>query len=239
MILADEITCEVADANAVKIDLIDCSTSLIDSAKGVELMWIAIGAIGAFGAMVITIFMARYAWKAWNAAQKQNESTEKQIQLTRDLFIEAQRVPAVTDYINDLRRLCLYVDELDSAQQTKLSASLEHDAVRWMLTYPTTLERRSLEIISIRIGTATLEYIITDRNKEIAKLKDPEFDVEKIDGRLGEISKYLADVCEDMVARCIRLHHGQIAIEKFESELELSLEKLSGQLKYWKETCPV
>lgn len=130
MILADEITCKVATPDAVKVDLIDCSTSLIDSAKGVELMWIAIGAIGAFGAMVITIFMARYAWKAWNTSRMQ-------LVATLDIALADKRLKAVPEFINSVRSLA---DSYGQGKTLEEVIELEESAYLagelWALTYP-------------------------------------------------------------------------------------------------------
>jgi len=129
MIRADEIICQIADPNAVKVELIDCSTSLIDSAKGLELMWLAVGSIGAFFAMVITIFMARYAWKAWNTSQDQ-------LELTREIALEQQRLPALAEFIKALR-LLVFVDtskdDVQTARALAREASLH--AELWTISY--------------------------------------------------------------------------------------------------------
>lgn len=130
MILADSITCQVATPNAVKVELINCSTSLIDSAKGVELMWIAIGAIGAFGAMLITLVMARYAWKAWNTAQQQLEAT-------KDIALAEKRQAAMPDLLQKLRSLR---ESFSAGMSQKQIDGLAQDAYLaadiWAATYP-------------------------------------------------------------------------------------------------------
>lgn len=129
MILADEITCQIADPNAAKVELINCSTSLIGSAKGLELMWIAIGAIGAFGAMLITIFMARYAWKAWVTSREQLEHMRRESSLLR-------RQPALVDFLRILRS---YYHEAADSPGGLVSPSKEEvnfAADIWLLSYP-------------------------------------------------------------------------------------------------------
>jgi len=130
MIRADEITCQIADPNAVKVELIDCSTSLIDSAKGLELMWLAVGSIGAFLAMVITIFMAHFAWKAWN-------TSESQLKLTREISLEQQRLPALTDFVKALRSLSF----IDTSKHTprdsgEFAREAQFMAEIWAISYP-------------------------------------------------------------------------------------------------------
>lgn len=131
MILADPINCTIPSMDALKIkgQEITCTTSLIDSAKGVELIWIAIGAIGAFGAMFITLFMARYAWKAWNTAQDQ-------LELTREISLEQQRLPALADFIKALR-LLVFVDTSASTEKEarKLAREASLHAELWTISY--------------------------------------------------------------------------------------------------------
>ncbi|GAA1893731.1 hypothetical protein GCM10009715_43630 [Paeniglutamicibacter psychrophenolicus] len=64
MISADAITCHIATPNAVKLELINCTTNLMDTAKGVELFWMMVSALGA-------VLAAIFAGVAWRTAKKQ------------------------------------------------------------------------------------------------------------------------------------------------------------------------
>lgn len=120
MILADAITCQIATPEAVKVDLINCSTSLIDSAKGVELMWIAIGAIAAF---LASMFAARAFWNA-----------QKQLKLA-----EAQhRYPLLREILDAMRPVFEHEpDSLDSQSRLReLTGEANYLLRMWIVFYP-------------------------------------------------------------------------------------------------------
>lgn len=203
MILADKITCKVATPNAVKVDLIDCSTSLIDSAKGVELMWIAIGAIGAFGAMIITIFMARYAWKAWDTARKQLEHSQSEAVLNR-------RQAAIVDYLRVLNR---YFHDSKIGTQGLVNPSIEDVRFAsdlWLLSYPKIAREDSVWKLLV-----SFESILA-RSKALNEISNHEHI-----GKLGEDYKSSLDeaiVHSSLQARYVLDEMNRVALELHRGE---------------------
>ncbi|PRB78257.1 hypothetical protein CQ012_02390 [Arthrobacter sp. MYb214] len=205
MILADEITCQIADPNAAKVELINCSTSLIDSAKGLELMWIAIGAIGAFGAMLITIFVARYAWKAWRTANDQ-------IDLTRTIAVEQQRLPALTEFLTALHAL-VAVDSkvVDEAKLRSAASEARFKAEIWAISYDQLFRAGSLDkTISFIENEVIYTYELMDAAIEIGENGEEDDEgfwkvVESV-GRTTQAEQIIR-------VATMRLHRGEIAEE--------------------------
>lgn len=210
MILADKITCKVATPNAVKVDLIDCSTSLIDSAKGVELMWIAIGAIGAFGAMIITIFMARYAWKAWQAAQEQVQTAKEQMKQAQQIAIESQRIPSTAAFTRALYAISRHLNFWDVSEEEFEMASRELGTAsdNWQLLYGDVFRDGMLYDLISDLQTALSRYAETWWRVPIAKNSWPQ-------GQRSSDIEILCMATETLADKCGDLLHGEVTEQDY------------------------
>lgn len=219
MILADEISCTVATPNAVKVELIDCTTSLIDSAKGVELMWIAIGAIGAFGAMIITLFMARFAWKAW-------KTSREQLTLTRTIAIEQQRLPALTEFLEALHAVvAVDTSVVEEKKLRSLASEARFKADIWSISYDRIFTSKTLgNVIS------HLENEVIHTYELMAKVIEVQAgDGEDIGGFLEVVESVARTTMAEQIIRiaAMRLHRGEMteedAMKMFESSKEMNV----------------
>lgn len=93
MLLADAITCRVPTPDAIKIESLTCSSSIMDTVDGVEIliMWLS---------LFVSAGMALFAFLAWNNAQTQlrdlrNTRRRDEIRTATHDFIRA---------VHDLRR---------------------------------------------------------------------------------------------------------------------------------------
>lgn len=188
MILADEITCEIATQDAVKADLINCSTSLIDSAKGVELLFIGLGAIAA---LVAAIFAAR----AFKNAQKQLKLGEAQ-----------HRYPLLREILDSLRLIFRHDPaSLDSADQLRELTNEANYLMRmWVVFYPKLQNGRVFDRLFHEIG-AYFDYLhmarLHVRNYQPNLLKRA-----KCQKMIQECQTEMAHIEDEMTAILLGLH---------------------------------
>ncbi|MGP9781845.1 hypothetical protein ACT3UQ_05220 [Glutamicibacter sp. AOP12-B1-11] len=226
MILADEITCEIADPNAAKIDLINCSTSLIDSAKGLELMWIAVGAIGAFGAMLITIFMARYAWKAWKSSQEQVQIAKDQMKQSQKIAIESQRIPSTAEFTRALYTVARHLNFWDVTKEDFDTASRELGASsdKWQLLYGDVFRDGMLfDLI------ANIQYALSAYAERWWRIPIPENSWPR-DQRSDEILM-LSNTTSILADTCGELLHGGVTEQEYISLVKRLSDDFSNDLK--------
>lgn len=153
MISAETLVCRVSTGSAIKVDKLYCSTSPTNNAVifGDLATWIGAGAT--LLAAVISIFMAYFAYHAWQTSQKQ-------LKTTRDIAVNDQRVPRLSDF---LEKLSLrfgnnpqFADAYDMAASRAEVLRL-HD--RWTLTYPDIYRHGYLRQIVECVANLTLIQI--------------------------------------------------------------------------------
>lgn len=224
MITADTIKCNIPTLDAVNIQgqELSCTTSLIASAKEIELMWIAIGAIGAFGSLIVTIFMARYAWKAWNTAKKQLEHSENEAVLNR-------RQMALIDFLRILRRYFYDSETSDGGSLSEPSVEdVRFASEVWLLSYPALVKNDSLWGVLLTMDGALRKMKGTHsalRQEDIEefprKLRDQ---LEEVHIRVALQSRYVFD---EISRVALELHRG----ERNEAEVASSFASLENATK--------
>lgn len=210
MILADPINCTIPSMDALKTkgQEITCTTSLIDSAKGVELMWIAIAAIGALGSLIVTIFMARYAWKAW-------QTSRQHLDATLHIALSEKRHHSLPLFLAAVKELYESFDKGLTAKQIREKEESANVAGElWALTYPTIFNSGC-----IRSAVSTVAHPVWLKASFVARGISPDAGELVYLGlqELKAMTQY--DRLRDSVQR---LYGGQMTEEEFVSEYSAS-----------------
>lgn len=210
MILADEITCEIADPNAAKVELINCSTSLMDSAKGIELIWIAAAAIGSIGAMIVTLFMARYAWKAWQSSQEQIQIARDQMVQNQEIAVESLRIPSTIEFTRTLGSISGHLNfwSVSREEFTRLIKQLDATFSQWELFHVDVFRDGRMSDLIAKLQYRLEEYAEKWAEHPLPVNSWPEGQRSEDIEKLQDATSMLEDICR-------RLLNNDIAQDKF------------------------
>lgn len=212
MILADPINCTIPSMDVLKTkgQEITCTTSLIDSAKGVELMWIAVAAIGALGSFIVTIFMARYAWKAWKSSQEQVQIAKDQMEQSQKIAIESQRIPSTAEFTRALYTISRHLNFWDVTKEEFKTASMELGASsdKWQLLYGDVFRDGVLFDLISTIQSALSDYAEKWWRLPITENSWPRGERSNEISMISNVTSVIADMCGELL-------HGEVTEQEF------------------------